>query len=62
MYTYVVESKKFCDSSNVMCNDDGYGTSIDRGVFSFEAGGWNRVTMLVRLNNHIWIATTMFRP
>ncbi|KZT70961.1 polysaccharide lyase family 14 protein [Daedalea quercina L-15889] len=53
VYAYVLESKKFCDSPNVICNDDGYGTSIDRGAFSFEAGAWNRVTMLVRLNNPV---------
>ncbi|EPS97702.1 hypothetical protein FOMPIDRAFT_110269 [Fomitopsis schrenkii] len=51
IYAYVVESKKFCDTPNLMCNDDGYGTSIDRGVFDFEAGAWNRVTMLVQLND-----------
>lgn len=38
VYAYVVESKKFCETPNLMCNDDGYGTSIDRGVFDFEAG------------------------
>ncbi|KAH9832210.1 polysaccharide lyase family 14 protein [Rhodofomes roseus] len=53
VYAYALESKKFCDSSNVMCNDDGYGTSIDRGAFSFQSGAWNRVTMLVSLNNPV---------
>lgn len=38
VYAYVVESKGFCDTPTLMCNDDGYGTSIDRGVFDFEAG------------------------
>ncbi|EPT04128.1 hypothetical protein FOMPIDRAFT_126099 [Fomitopsis schrenkii] len=55
LYAYVVESREFCDTPNLICNNERYGTSIDRGVFDFEAGApfydWNRAIMLVQLNN-----------
>ncbi|OSX61757.1 polysaccharide lyase family 14 protein, partial [Postia placenta MAD-698-R-SB12] len=51
VYSYFLTPDKLCDNKNFECHSDGYGTSIDRGSFSFVAGQWNRVTMLVRLNN-----------
>ncbi|KAJ3528338.1 hypothetical protein NM688_g8012 [Phlebia brevispora] len=51
VYAYIPETDQMCSQSSFMCNSDGYGTSIDRGAYSFVAGQWNLVTMLVRLNN-----------
>ncbi|EKM54469.1 polysaccharide lyase family 14 protein [Phanerochaete carnosa HHB-10118-sp] len=51
VYAYIIENNALCSDSNVLCNQDGFGTSIDRGSYSFAAGQWNLVTMLVRLND-----------
>ncbi|KAF9816769.1 hypothetical protein IEO21_03931 [Rhodonia placenta] len=51
VYSYFLLPDGLCDNKNFACRADGYGTSIDSGSFSFVAGQWNRVTMLVRLNN-----------
>ncbi|KAI0661228.1 hypothetical protein C8Q70DRAFT_1052329 [Cubamyces menziesii] len=50
VYAYIPTPNGICSNSNFLCNDDGFGTSIDRGSFSFAAGQWNRVTLIVRLN------------
>ena len=34
-YVYVPETSELCSQSNYMCNSDGFGTSVDRGSFSF---------------------------
>lgn len=52
-YAYVQGNDALCKQSDVICNDSGYGTSIDRGVFSFVAGTWNQVDMVVGLNNPV---------
>lgn len=53
VYAYIPDSNRLCsgDPSEFLCNSDGFGTSIDRGSFSFTTGAWNHVTLLVRLNN-----------
>ncbi|KAI0699243.1 hypothetical protein BC835DRAFT_1268052 [Cytidiella melzeri] len=51
VYAYLPETNQLCSQANFLCNDDGFGTSIDRGAFSFLTGQWSQVTMLVRLNN-----------
>lgn len=38
VYAYVPETKLLCANSDVMCNSDGFGTSIQRGAFSFASG------------------------
>ncbi|KAH9998522.1 hypothetical protein BJV74DRAFT_767791 [Russula compacta] len=50
VYAYVVRKNNICNDSGVMCNDQ-FGISLDRGSFVFASGQWNRVTLLVRLNN-----------
>ncbi|KAF8580440.1 polysaccharide lyase family 14 protein [Ramaria rubella] len=50
VYAYILDSNKLCDQSNIICDSD-FGTSISRGSFSFAAGEWNRISMLVQLNN-----------
>ncbi|KAH9851331.1 hypothetical protein C2E23DRAFT_830340 [Lenzites betulinus] len=50
VYAYIPTPNDICSNSDFTCNDDGFGTSIDRGSFSFATGKWNRVTLLVRLN------------
>ncbi|KAI8969561.1 hypothetical protein BD414DRAFT_502994 [Trametes punicea] len=50
VYAYMPTPNNICSNSHFKCNNDGFGTSIDRGSFSFVAGQWNRVTLLVRLN------------
>ncbi|KAF7792392.1 hypothetical protein EIP86_003429 [Pleurotus ostreatoroseus] len=56
VYAYIPETDQMCSQSNFMCNDDGFGTSIDRGAFGFLTGQWNLVTMLVRLNSPLTTA------
>lgn len=51
VYAYLPETDFLCSNSNFMCNQDGFGTSMDRGSFSFVTSQWNQVTLLVRLNN-----------
>lgn len=57
-YAYIPSSgqKALCKDSNVLCNSDGFGTSIDRGSFSFVPGVWNQVDMVVGLNNPVGTA------
>ncbi|PIL34147.1 hypothetical protein GSI_03858 [Ganoderma sinense ZZ0214-1] len=50
VYAYIPTSNNICSNSDFRCNSDGFGTSIDRGSFSFVSGQWNRVTLIVRLN------------
>ncbi|GJE94465.1 polysaccharide lyase family 14 protein [Phanerochaete sordida] len=50
VYAYLLENNSLCSDKSVLCNQDGFGTSINRGSFSYAAGQWNLVTMLVRLN------------
>ncbi|KAF8326600.1 uncharacterized protein EI90DRAFT_3291304 [Cantharellus anzutake] len=50
-YAYIAASTSFCAEKDVRCNEDGYGTSIDRGLFVFVSSGWNEVDMIVQLNN-----------
>ncbi|KAI0930313.1 hypothetical protein AcW1_009041 [Taiwanofungus camphoratus] len=51
VYAYFLTPESLCSDSDFICKSDGYGTSIDRGSFSFVSGQWNRITLLVRLNN-----------
>jgi len=50
VYAYVPKVNGICSEFDVQCNDQ-YGVSIARGFFAFLPGQWNRVTMLVRLND-----------
>lgn len=50
VYAYLRPVNGICDSSQVRCNDD-FGISLNRGSFAFQAGSWNRVTMMVRMNS-----------
>ncbi|TDL26253.1 hypothetical protein BD410DRAFT_716570 [Rickenella mellea] len=50
VYAYIRTPNNICKSPGILCNDD-FGTSIDRGSFSFASGQWNRVTLLVQLNS-----------
>ncbi|CDO69248.1 Polysaccharide Lyase Family 14 protein [Trametes cinnabarina] len=56
VYAYIPTPNNMCSNSNFKCNDDGFGTSIDRGSFSFAAGQWNRVSLIVRLNQPLTTA------
>ncbi|KAL7281210.1 hypothetical protein PYCCODRAFT_1408249 [Trametes coccinea BRFM310] len=56
VYAYMPTPNNICSDSHFKCNDDGFGTSIDRGTFSFVAGQWNRVTLIVRLNQPLTTA------
>ncbi|KAG8690368.1 hypothetical protein FRC09_012015, partial [Ceratobasidium sp. 395] len=49
VYAYLRPVNGICDARNTRCNDD-FGISLNRGSFAFQAGTWNRITMLVRLN------------
>ncbi|KAG8883026.1 hypothetical protein FRB98_003349 [Tulasnella sp. 332] len=50
-YAYIPETNNLCSESNIICNSDGFGTSISRGIFSFTPTNWTRITMLVQLND-----------
>jgi len=50
-YAYIPTPNNLCKQTDVICNDDGYGVSFDRGTFSFTPAQWTRVTMLIRLND-----------
>ncbi|KAI0823345.1 hypothetical protein BC628DRAFT_526860 [Trametes gibbosa] len=50
VYAYIPTPNNICSNKDFKCNSDGFGTSIDRDSFSFVAGQWNRITLLVRLN------------
>jgi len=50
IYAYIPPANGLCDQSNVQCNSD-FGISISRGSFGFISGEWNRITLLVRLND-----------
>ncbi|KAH9940513.1 uncharacterized protein BXZ73DRAFT_42689 [Epithele typhae] len=51
VYAYIPTPNNICSNSDFICNDDGFGTSIDRGSFSFTTGQWHRVTLMVNLNS-----------
>ncbi|TFK54226.1 polysaccharide lyase family 14 protein [Heliocybe sulcata] len=55
IYAYMPTTNGLCKDSDIICNSD-FGTSIDRGAFSFASGQWNRITLLVQLNNPIDVA------
>jgi hypothetical protein len=38
VYAYIPNNDNLCTNDNFLCNQDGFGTSIDRGSFSFAAG------------------------
>ncbi|KAL1696354.1 polysaccharide lyase family 14 protein [Schizophyllum commune] len=50
VYAYMPTTQALCDEDEITCNDD-YGVSIARGSFGFVAGKWNRIALLVQLNN-----------
>ncbi|GAA5874878.1 hypothetical protein JCM3774_006554 [Rhodotorula dairenensis] len=55
IYAYMPTYPTFCSDAagtdTVYCHSDGFGASIHRGAFIFEAGGWNKVTQVVILNS-----------
>ncbi|RPD63792.1 hypothetical protein L227DRAFT_572234 [Lentinus tigrinus ALCF2SS1-6] len=53
VYAYIPTPNDICSNSDFRCNSDGFGTSIDRGSFAFVTGRWNRVALLVRLNQPV---------
>ncbi|KAF7288658.1 hypothetical protein HMN09_01371700 [Mycena chlorophos] len=55
-YTYTPLPDSFCSDNDVICNSDGFGTSLDRGSFTFESGKWNHITLLVQMNNPVDVA------
>ena len=38
VYAYIPTPNNICSDSDFICNSDGFGTSIDRGSFSFLTG------------------------
>jgi len=50
VYAYIPTPNGLCDEKNINCNSD-FGISISRGSFGFVSGQWNRITLLVRLND-----------
>jgi hypothetical protein len=50
VYAYIPTPNGLCKESDIICNSD-FGVSIQRGSFSFVSGQWNRITMLVQMNN-----------
>ncbi|KAF8313478.1 hypothetical protein DL93DRAFT_1175451 [Clavulina sp. PMI_390] len=53
-YGYLQGPSSLCDNEkNVICESTGSGISFGRGSFSFVAGTWNQVDMVVGLNNPV---------
>ncbi|KAF5393507.1 hypothetical protein D9757_000593 [Collybiopsis confluens] len=52
VYAYIPTSDAFCQDEEIICNSD-FGVSISRGSFSIISGVWNRITLLVQLNNPV---------
>ncbi|KAF5386076.1 hypothetical protein D9615_002567 [Tricholomella constricta] len=50
VYASIPTANGLCSQEGVTCNSD-TSTSIQRGTFGFVSGRWNRVTLLVRLND-----------
>lgn len=66
VYAYIPTPNNLCSDNGITCNSD-FGTSISRGSFGFESGRcvnpptygnstkifrrWNRITMLIQVNN-----------
>lgn len=50
VYAYIPTPNGLCHDNSIICNSD-FGVSVDRGSFSFVSGQWNRITMLVQMNN-----------
>ncbi|KAI3619064.1 polysaccharide lyase family 14 protein [Moniliophthora roreri] len=55
VYGYLQAPNSLCKEKSVTCNSD-FGISISRGSFTFAAGQWNRVTLLVQLNDPVDVA------
>ncbi|KAJ7096307.1 hypothetical protein C8R44DRAFT_812691 [Mycena epipterygia] len=49
-YAYIPSPNGLCSEKSIICNSD-FGISISRGSFTFSSGQWNRVALLVQLNN-----------
>ncbi|KAL0576664.1 3'-5'-exoribonuclease [Marasmius crinis-equi] len=50
VYAYMRSPNNLCKESSITCNSD-FGISVSRGSFIFAAGQWNRVTLVVQMNN-----------
>jgi hypothetical protein len=50
VYAYVPTPNKFCSEDGIICNSD-FGISVQRGAFTLASGQWNRITLLVQLND-----------
>jgi len=50
VYAYIPTANDLCSNKAIICNSD-FGVSIQRGAFAFTSGQWNRITMLVQMNN-----------
>jgi len=50
VYAYIPTPNGLCNGKGILCNDE-FGVSIQRGSFSFVSGQWNRITMLVQMND-----------
>jgi hypothetical protein len=50
VYSYIPTPNGLCKENDIDCNDD-FGISMNRKSFTFASGEWNRVTILIQLNN-----------
>ncbi|KAJ7170542.1 hypothetical protein C8R43DRAFT_979784 [Mycena crocata] len=55
VYAYIPSPNNLCSEKSITCNSD-FGISISRGSFTFSSGKWNRVALLVQLNNPVDVA------
>ncbi|KAI8073288.1 hypothetical protein BC940DRAFT_357782 [Gongronella butleri] len=49
-YMYVPVTNQLCAQDNVICNQDGYGTSMGRGELRFRQGQWTSLDMYLEMN------------
>ncbi|KAF9071764.1 hypothetical protein BDP27DRAFT_1291300 [Rhodocollybia butyracea] len=55
VYAYIPTSTAFCEEPSIICNSD-FGISVSRGSFTFVSGVWNRIALLVQLNDPVTTA------
>jgi len=57
VYAYIPTPNNLCGepSNEIICNSD-FGVSIERGAYTFAAGQWNRITLLVQMNSPVDVA------
>lgn len=60
VYAYIPKPNGLCNARDIRCDDD-FGISVQRSKFTWIKGTWNRVTLLVQMNDPVDIANGNIR-